>query len=180
MVIGQAGGQSMGERMAPVVVVEYMDYRCAFCSRHAQSTLPKLLAQYVEAGKVRYVVRDFPLGANPASVLAAQGRRLRWSPRQGFWQMHDILFSKQRVNDEAGIMSFASELGIDLGTFTRCLANSETASAVSASLEGAERSKGLRGTPTFFIAATAEAGCPTARNQEDFRRPATLRIPVRD
>ena len=52
---------SVGSESALVTVVEFSDYQCPFCQRHFTETLPKLMADYVDTGKVRYVFKDFPL-----------------------------------------------------------------------------------------------------------------------
>jgi protein-disulfide isomerase len=69
----------LGQADAPVTVVEFTDYQCPFCRRHNDGTLKQLLAQYVETGKVRYVMREFPI----ASLHPRRSRapRRRSAPR---------------------------------------------------------------------------------------------------
>ncbi len=50
-----------GSPDAPITIVEYSDYQCPFCSRWFEQTYPSLLQEYVDAGKVHIVIRDFPL-----------------------------------------------------------------------------------------------------------------------
>src|SRR5260221_5691827 len=54
----------IGEKNAKVTVIEFTDFQCMFCGRHAAQTLPKIIADYVKTGKVKYVIRDFPLGSH--------------------------------------------------------------------------------------------------------------------
>ena len=50
-----------GERTAPVTLVEFSDYHCPFCKRHATTVLPQLQKTYIDTGKLRFVMREFPI-----------------------------------------------------------------------------------------------------------------------
>lgn len=50
-----------GEYDAPVTLIEFSDYQCPFCKRHANSVMPSLIASYVDTGKVRFVMREYPI-----------------------------------------------------------------------------------------------------------------------
>jgi protein-disulfide isomerase len=52
--------KTLGNPDAPVNVVEFSDYQCPFCLRHFDNTMP-LLQQYIDAGQLRYVFKDFPI-----------------------------------------------------------------------------------------------------------------------
>src|SRR5690606_29669865 len=70
------GAYSIGEADAPVVLVEFTDYQCPFCSRHFLQTYPQIKAEYVDTGKVRYVFMDFPLSSiHPQAQLASEDRK---------------------------------------------------------------------------------------------------------
>ena len=51
-----------GDPKAPVTLLEYSDFTCHFCKKFFHETFPKLLTEYIETGKVRFVYRDFPRG----------------------------------------------------------------------------------------------------------------------
>ncbi|MBI4562438.1 MAG: thioredoxin domain-containing protein [Candidatus Rokubacteria bacterium] len=79
------GAAALGEQGARVVLIEFSDYQCPFCARHARQTLPLLKQEYIDTGKVRYVFRDFPIAtihrdADPRAVrdrARGPGRRSR-------------------------------------------------------------------------------------------------------
>src|SRR3989344_3136314 len=50
----------LGDKNAPVTIVEFSDYECPFCKRHFDDTFPQLVKNYVDTGKVKIVYRDFP------------------------------------------------------------------------------------------------------------------------
>src|SRR5690606_19329787 len=87
------GAPERGSAAAPLVLVEFSDYQCPFCRRHAQQVLPELLKHYVDAGRVRYVMKQFPLvSLHPQAELAARAA-LCAGDQGDYWEMHDALFS---------------------------------------------------------------------------------------
>ena len=61
-----------GDSNAPVTIIEFSDYECPFCGRHFQQTLPQIISEYVDTGKVKIVFRDFPLGFHTKAQKAAE------------------------------------------------------------------------------------------------------------
>jgi Thioredoxin len=79
IVLGIGDGPFKGAPDARVTLVEFTDYQCPFCARHQKETVPQLLEKYVKTGKLKYVVRDFPLEAiHPARRQGGRGATLRW------------------------------------------------------------------------------------------------------
>lgn len=146
---------SIGETDAPVTIVEYTDYQCPYCSRHFEQVYPQILENFVEAGIVRYVFKDYPLTSiHPQAVEAAQAARCA-RDQGAFIEMHDTLFSRQdawagNANATEIFVGFAEEMGLDSDAFSLCLESGEYEEAVLADLEEGT-SLGVRGTPTFFI-----------------------------
>lgn len=147
-----------GDKDAPVTIVEYSDYQCPFCSRHYEETLPRLITDYIEAGKVRYVYKDFPLTSiHPQAPKAAEAARCAREVGGDdlYWKMHDLLFEGQgewsgNPESESVFKGYAGELGLDQSSFDECLDSGRHAAAVAANLqEGA--GFGITGTPAFYI-----------------------------
>src|SRR5262245_25141932 len=65
------GYPSKGSQSAKLILVEFTDYQCPFCSRHFQQTSPQIERDYVNTGRVRYVLRDFPIEAIHKDALRA-------------------------------------------------------------------------------------------------------------
>jgi protein-disulfide isomerase len=100
-------------------------------------------------GRIRLVVKDFPLPAHPlaraaheAARCAAQGGR--------FWPYHDRLFEAQPRFERDDLVRYAAEVGLDAGAFARCLDGRTFAAAVEADISQG-RALGVRGTPTFLV-----------------------------
>ncbi|MEW5987908.1 MAG: thioredoxin domain-containing protein [Chloroflexota bacterium] len=145
----------MGDENAPVTIVEYTDFQCPYCQRHFLETYPQLMEQYVETGIVRYVFKDFPLtDLHPQALQAHEAARCA-RDQEAFVEMHDLLFANQSEwagqEDVATIFTgYATELGLDVATFTACFAGHKYEQAILATVaEGA--GLGVTGTPSFFI-----------------------------
>ena len=146
---------TLGDPDAPVTIVEFTDYQCPYCARHAAETLPALREQFVESGQVYYVVKDLPLQshqqAQPAAVAA------RCAGEQGaYWEMHDALFASQTRwsgdNDTAQrvFVDLAEQLELEEESFSACLESGRFDELVQANLNEA-LALGANATPFFFI-----------------------------
>lgn len=145
---------SIGDPDAPITIVEFTDYQCPYCGRHFQQTYPQLLANYVDAGLVRYVFKDFPLTSiHPQAFEAAEAARCA-GEQNAYLEMHDVLFSRQSewgVADAATLFTgYAEELGLDADAFATCLSDGRYEGAIQADLEDGIQ-LGVTGTPGFFI-----------------------------
>jgi protein-disulfide isomerase len=149
-VVPLSGGAALGSQDAKVTVVEFVDYQCPYCQRNFQDTLPRILKEYVETGKVRYVALDFPLVTIHANALNA-AVAARCSGEQGkYWEMHDTLFSNQNALDAERLPVYAKQLGLDGATFQTCLNNVATADRVRADMDTGQRI-GITGTPAVLL-----------------------------
>ena len=132
-------------------------FLCPFCARYFRETWPRLQAEFVDTGRVRYVFKDFPLTNIHAQAFRAH-ETARCAGEQGaYWTMHDRLFAGQtewagRPDHIAAstFKQYAVELGLDTAAFDTCLDSGRWANAVNTDLAEGMR-LGVRGTPTFFI-----------------------------
>src|SRR5580704_11010299 len=85
------GGYSLGSNDAPLTIVEFTDYQCPYCRQFESATLPDIRKKYIDTGKVRFVVRDFPLVTmHPDAMQAAEAAHCAGDQGQ-FLPMHDAL-----------------------------------------------------------------------------------------
>src|SRR3984893_11436443 len=88
---GPAGDIMIGSDKAPVTIIEYASMTCPHCAHFEETTLPELKKRYIDTGKVRYVMREFPLDA-----LAAAGFMLaRCAGQDKYETIAETLFAKQ-------------------------------------------------------------------------------------
>ena len=146
---------SLGTPGAPVKLVLFTDFQCAFCRQEAESLRKNLLQTYPEQVRLYFV--DFPLESiHPwAKAAAIAGRCVFAQSEEAFWQYHDWVFAHQgEITPEtlnAKVAAFAATLdGVDALQLNRCLDEKLTEPEVDRSLEMA-RVLELNATPTLFI-----------------------------
>ena len=147
------GSPVMGQADAPITIVEFTDYQCPFCRRHATGTFTQIKNDYVETGKVRYVVRQFPLKAiHPQAVKASEASLCAGDQGQ-YWEMHHRIFNQTKSFSQEEWVRHAEALSLDMDTFNDCLKSGQKAPKVEQDLKDGT-ALGIRGTPGFFIGRT--------------------------
>ncbi len=139
----------LGEKNAPVTVVEFTDYQCPYCKRFATNTFPMLRKNYIENGKVNWVVKDLPLAFHPEAKKAAQAAYCAGDQGK-FWEMRDSLFRNSAHLEPENLVKYAEELGLKKKAFGQCLESDRHLDAIesNARLAGSQQ---LTGTPSFII-----------------------------
>ena len=147
----------LGNKNAPVTIIEFSDYQCPFCRRSYTQVYSLLKENFINTDKAKLVFRDFPLtsihpGALPAAEAAECG------DEQGkYWEMHDKIFDEQNkfgqgtvpfTNDD--LKKWASEIGLSTGDFNSCLDSGKYKSEVEKDFSDGN-AYGVSGTPTYFI-----------------------------
>jgi protein-disulfide isomerase len=151
--IMQNGSPILGDPNAKVTIVEFGDYQCTYCHLFHENTKDALLQQYVDTGKVNFVFRDFPLNG-PDSVLAAEASYCA-GDQDKYWQYHDELY-KNWAGEKTGWVNqksldkFATTVGLDLGTFDKCMSDNKYEQKVLDNQKFGENI-GIDGTPSFII-----------------------------
>jgi protein-disulfide isomerase len=130
-----------------VTLVEYGDYECPY-SRAAYRSVERIEGRLGD--RMRFVFRHFPLrDIHPHAQMAAEAAEA--AAEQGrFWEMHDLLFHRQRALEPADLRRYAGELGLDLDEFDAALAGGRGRARIEEDIASGERS-GVLGTPTLFI-----------------------------
>jgi protein-disulfide isomerase len=151
----------LGDKNAPVTIVEFTDYQCPFCHR-AQDTVEQVLTQY--PGKVRLIAKDFPLDIHPRAIAASRAARCA-AEQKKFWEYHrDLLKTATDYSDE-DLKKRAASLGMDVPAFSTCIASDRYDASIKASFDEGQQ-LGVNGTPTFFVNGIALFG---ARPMADFK-----------
>jgi protein-disulfide isomerase len=137
---------SRGPADAPVVLIEYTDYQCPYCTR-IQPTLNQLVERY--QGKLLHVFKNLPLPMHAEAPLAASAA-LCAQDQGKFWELHDWLFANQRTLSRDSIVEAAGNLGMETDVFASCIDDGTYAERVRAETAEAQ-SFGITGTPGFLI-----------------------------
>ena len=158
-----------GDVDAPVVIIEYADYRCPFCASWGRDVQPAL-QDLVDDGTVRFEFRDRVLFGEDSENTALAARA---AGEQGmYWEYHDAVFAAAPESGHPDmprekLLGLAEEIGLpDLEAFEADLDSPELREAVQADMAEAD-SLGVRSTPTFLVNATPLVG---AQPEQVFRR----------
>ena len=159
LTVSTRGVAMLGDSSAPVTIVEFTDFQCPFCGRHATTTFPALRSGDIKAGKVRYIVRDLPITEiHPWAMKAAVAARCaRVQSETAYWRYHDALFANQRGLGDSLLPTLAAKVGLDINRFNACRASGRFDTAIQADRTEAMH-LGLDGTPSFVVGASRSDG----------------------
>ncbi|MCJ1678845.1 thioredoxin domain-containing protein [Streptomyces sp. APSN-46.1] len=150
---------AVGRADAPVVLIEYSDFKCGYCGKFARDTEPVLVKKYVEDGTLRIEWRNFPIfGADSEAAAKAA-----WAAGQQdrFPQFHAAAYAqgaKEKGFGEARLVELARQAGVpDLERFKRDMAGEPAAEALRADQEEGYRI-GVSSTPSFLVNGRPIAG----------------------
>lgn len=137
----------LGDRNAPVPVLEYADMECPYCGA-ARPELEALVSGNPEL--VKLVYRHFPLTTlHPHAELAAEAAEAAGAQGR-FWEMHDLIFTNQRHLQYPDLLVFAEEARIDVERFDREMRSRRYAPEVKKDFRRGVID-GVNGTPTIFL-----------------------------
>jgi protein-disulfide isomerase len=144
-----AGNAYKGGANAKVVIQQWSDFQCPFCSR-VEPTVNEITKNYGD--KVKIVWRDKPLPMHPDAPLAAEAGReaLKQKGPDGFWKMHEKMFANQQKLKRDDLEGYAKEIGLDMTKFKAALDNRTHKAAVDAD-DKAGTDIGISGTPAFLV-----------------------------
>jgi protein-disulfide isomerase len=135
-----------GSASAPVTLVEYGDYQCPHCGS-AYESIRAVLNEMGE--RVRFVYRNFPIITMHPHALRAAEAAEAGGDQSKFWEMHDLLFENQNLDDNE-LLNDAHRLRLDLNRFDTDLRKHRFMSRIEEDFRGGIRS-GVSGTPAFFL-----------------------------
>ena len=151
--------RSIGSASAPVTMYEYSSLGCPHCANFHEKILPKIKKAYIDTGKLRLVLRDFPLGA------AAMDAHLltRCVDEARYHGMRAAYFSTLQqwgssATPRADLIRLALLAGLSPDDAKACLSNKALFDGVSAMRTYGNKTFGINGTPTFMIEGTKIPG----------------------
>jgi protein-disulfide isomerase len=143
---------TLGDKHAPVLLVEFSDFTCGYCGKFYRETLPLLKSQYFSTGKVRFAYRDYPRDEKGWGLVASHAARC--AGEQGhYWDMHDRLFDEAGRLGTGVIMRIAKGLKLNVDSFGTCMDSQRHIKAIIADREEGTN-LGFRGTPGFLLVTT--------------------------
>ncbi|SDP70567.1 Protein-disulfide isomerase [Phyllobacterium sp. YR620] len=149
----------MGKAEAPVTIVEYASMTCPHCAHFATTTLPTIKEKYIDTGKAKLILREFPFDprATAAFMLA------RCAPEDRYYPMVEVLFAQQQqwagvANSVEPLLQISKLAGFTQESFNACLTNQKLLDDVNAARDRGANEFGVNATPTFFINGSKYSG----------------------
>ena len=137
------------------LILEYGDYECPY-SRQAFHAIEQAGRQL--GGTLRFGFRHFPLTSiHPHALAAAAAAEA--AARQGrFWDMHELLFHRQKALEDGDLRGYAAQLGLDVAAFDRDRASTAVLERIQRDVDSGLASGQVAGTPTLFIDGVVHRG----------------------
>lgn len=143
----------VGKADAPVTIVEYASMTCSHCANFHNTVLPKLKEKYLDTGKAKLILREFPLD----NLAAAASMLTRCASPDKTYDVISAFFAKQndwafvQGNPVPGLFKIAGDFGFSKETFDKCLTDQKLLDGITATRDRGNKVLGVRSTPTFFI-----------------------------
>lgn len=158
---GPLGEKALGSPTAPATIIEYASLTCPYCRAFHLTTYPRVKKELIDTGKVRFIVREFPIGrsAGTAAIIT------RCAPEKDYFVLFDKFLTQQNkwtsqnVRPDA-IYKIAAQTGMTRQAFDACLANKKIEEGLRM-VKQRGREFGVSGTPTFFINGKKTRGALT-------------------
>ena len=151
MTPGPLPEMALGKPNAPVTIVQYASLTCPHCKAFHATTFPQFKREYIDTGKVRYILREFPIGMQSGNATIA----LRCAPAGKYFELYGKFMEQQSswVSQEVRldpIFAVAKQVGLTRAQFDACYQNQGLIEALKA-IKDRGRTLGIIGTPNFFI-----------------------------
>jgi protein-disulfide isomerase len=151
MAAGPLGERVLGKPDAPITVIEYVSLTCPHCANFHKSVFPQVKKAYIDTGKVRFIVREFPIGRTSGNAAIAN----RCASEDKYFFLLGQFLSRQPewVSQEVrpdAIYAIAKASGMTRVAFDKCLSNQAIIDGLT-EVKQRGRQFGVIGTPTFFI-----------------------------
>lgn len=151
----------MGSPTAPVTVIEYASMTCPHCAHFAVETFPKFKEKYIDTGKVKYIMREYPLDR----LAAAAFMLARCAGPDKYYPMIETLFAEQRkwaVKEPLqALLTIARQAGFTDESFQACLKDKDLLDKIQQVRDRGQQKFKVEATPTFYINGERFSGALT-------------------
>ena len=161
--VASADAPILGNKNAPVTLIEFSDYECPFCKTSFDQLLPDLRKNYIDTGKLKLVYRNLPLPFHQNAHKEAEAALC--ARDQGgdstYFKFHDQIFTNTTSNGTGLALDqlpvIAANLGLNVSQFQKCLDSGKYKGYVDKDISYANQ-VGASGTPTWFVGKSTSDG----------------------
>lgn len=162
----------LGKADAPVTIIEYASLTCPHCAHFHVNVLPGLKEKYIDTGKVKFIMREFPLDglALRASMLArcSGESKVKGFISVFFEQQNSWAASEKPLEELARIAKLG---GMSQQSFDACLANEPLMKQIVQSRQDGQDKHDIKATPSFIIDGKTHSGLSTVEEFEKILKP---------
>ena len=144
----------IGDKDAPITIIEYASMSCTHCASFHNNTLNDLKTEYIDTGKVRFVFRDFPF--NYPALLGSM--MMRCIPNEVRYDYMNALYLLQKswvVRENATTMQELYKImqsgGMTKDEFDACYSNEQLENEILEGVIAAQKEFNIRSTPSFLV-----------------------------
>ena len=150
----------LGKDDAKVTIVEYMSMTCPHCAHFHTTTFDEIKKKYVDTGKARFIIREFPFDPRAAAAFMLArcnpSKPEDLSTPEQYFPMVSMLFKQQQTwaaaeDGRTALLQMSKLAGFSEESFTKCLTNQKLLDEVNATRERGSKDFGVNATPTFLI-----------------------------
>lgn len=168
MKAGELPDNVTGNAEAPVTIIEYSSMTCPHCAAFHKEVLPALKSKYIDTGKAKYIVREFPLD----NLAAAAAMLARCVEPAKYLDFVDMLYTRQEdwaFKDQPlpELQKFARQVGFTEERFNQCLKDEKSLKHIEWVRERGNKEFGVRSTPSFFVNGRRIKGAVTLQKFEE-------------
>ena len=151
---------ALGKEDAPVQIVEYMSMTCPHCATFHNTTFDAIKEKYVDSGKVRFIVREFPFDPRAAAAIMLArcnpSKPAELSTADTYFPMVSMLMKQQETwagaqDGRTALLQMSKLAGFTQETFEACLTNQKLLDDVNSVRERGAKEFGVSSTPSFLI-----------------------------
>ncbi len=151
---------ALGKEDAKVTIVEYMSMTCPHCAHFHTTTFDEIKKKYVDTGKARFIIREFPFDPRAAAAFMLArcnpAKPEDLSTPEQYFPMVSMLFKQQQTwaaaeDGRTALLQMSKLAGFSEESFTKCLTNQKLLDEVNATRERGSKDFGVNATPTFLI-----------------------------
>ena len=152
MAIGPLPDIVQGSASAPATIIEYASMTCTHCAAFHETTWPELKAKYIDTGRAKFILREFPL--DPLATAGFMLARCAGADKRNL--LVDQMFSQQKTwafveKPVEPLLGLVKQIGMSQADFETCLKNQDLYEQVNQSRERAAEAFNVDSTPTFFV-----------------------------
>ncbi|MDI7861398.1 DsbA family protein [Rhizobiaceae bacterium n13] len=170
---GALPDMAVGKEDAPVQIIEYMSMTCPHCAHFHNTTFDPIKEKYVDTGKVRFIIREFPFDPRAAAAFMLArcnpSKPAELSTADTYFPMVSMLMKQQEQwaaaeDGRAALLQMSKLAGFTQESFEACLTNQKLLDDVNSVRDRGAKEFGVNSTPTFLINGKRYSGDMSVEN----------------